>query len=418
LTPVRNNAAVMQDSPYSDYFTDENRSVDDTKAVYSMPSPDTQRLLLRLNNLGAQILRQDQSGLVFGALSERLDALEDTLNSPERHAISSHMTDSGLYMEDDDTPGPVNAPSAVSTLSLSLDGAIDGAMEKATYVQSIRKQRDQSRLLKDAQMVLQKVTRANTDLRTRFDEMRDLNDQYASQVEESAREALTMKSENEALKQDLAFDHSELLFLKLQLKALELQADGMMEGRDEDEEEQHQIPSIDYDIQRWKSDCEDVDARLRGRRQTHRVISSTPTKFLAEREDGKQRDDQGDWKLDMCKKHQGRVQSITIRRLSMGLDGAEDADQELEVADEEVFDSPSGGASSAQHMSYCEQGTQTEAKVMTDDAAMFDEAEGDVAVYSAESRDDSNAEQTPARTPWQFLWSELEAFAGMSMGDR
>ena len=80
LTPVRSpQGAMIQDSPYSDYFTDEARSVDGSvrdsnmhgKTGYSMPSPDTQRLLLRLNNLGAQILRQGDQGKELGNLNRK-----------------------------------------------------------------------------------------------------------------------------------------------------------------------------------------------------------------------------------------------------------------------------------------------------------------------------------------------------------
>ncbi|GAB7337060.1 hypothetical protein MBLNU457_g2468t1 [Dothideomycetes sp. NU457] len=357
LTPVRSpRGAMIHDSPYSDYFTDEARSVDGSlrdsnmhgKTGYSMPSPEAQRLLLRLNNLGAQILRQGDEGKELGNLNRKLDLLERALS--ETNAGESEvdrMRDSGLYMEDSlpdlfsadtTTSSPIKrSRTANSTMALTLDGAVDSAMDRATYVQTLRKSKDQGRLLDLAQDVLERITKANCDLQRRFEEMKELNDQYSLQAEDSAREALRLKSENESLKSTLAFDHSELLFLQLQLKAFEVQLDSQMINPDESAEQREHRLELEENMRRWKTDSDDVDARQRIRRQNHRVLSSSPMTIKAAREDGKDRDETGEWTLDMrSKKNQGRVHSITIRRFEgprLGLDGA--ADEEIRTDDEE-----------------------------------------------------------------------------------
>lgn len=57
---------------------------------------------------------------------------------------------------------------------------------------------------------------------------------------------------------DLSFDHSELLFLKLQLKALEVQSLPHLNLA--------QAHHLHEGVERWKLDWEDVDRRLRDRR--------------------------------------------------------------------------------------------------------------------------------------------------------
>ena len=508
LTPVRSpQGAMIQDSPYSDYFTDEARSVDGSvrdsnmhgKTGYSMPSPDTQRLLLRLNNLGAQILRQGDRGKELGNLNRKLDLLERALS--ERSASESEverMRDSGLYMEDSlpdlfstntsTTPSTQQPGITSSTMAFGLDGAVDSAMDRATYVQTLRKSKDQDRLLHSAQDVLERITKANSDLQKRFEEMKELNDQYAFQAEDSAREALTLKSENESLKSTLAFDHSELLFLKLQLKALEVQVDSQIMNPDEDQDEREHRLALEENMQRWKTDSDDVDARLRGRRQAHRVLSSSPMTINAAREDGRDRDETGDWTLDMrSKKHQGRVHSITIRRMEgygLGLDGA--ADEEIQTEDEDdqgegdttimnatdeeertpvdlnltmetrticnieptepakptafisttrtIFDVEPVEVRKAditiqKTRTLCdimpiEAGkakltvqTRTICDMEPVEATIIEEEVDDTAVYSSDEDEDQKEEPAKKRqTPWQFLWEELEALAGMNEG--
>jgi len=505
LTPVRSpQHAMIQDSPYSDYFTDEARSVDGSvrdsnmhgKSGYSMPSPETQRLLLRLNNLGAQILRQGDQGKELGNLNRKLDLLERALS--ERSASESEverMRDSGLYMEDSlpdlfttntSATADRQRPMATSSnMTFGIDGAVDSAMDRATYVQTLRKSKDQDRLLHSAQDVLGRITKANSDLQKRFEEMRELNDQYAYQAEDSAREALTLKSENDSLKSTLAFDHSELLFLKLQLKALEVQVDGQSMNPNEDEDEREHRLALEENMQRWKTDSDDVDARLRGRRQAHRVLSSSPMTINAAREDGRDRNETGDWTLDMrSKKHQGRVHSITIRRLEghgLGLDGA--ADEEIRTEDEEdqeegdttvmhvTEEELTGFNSTMETRTICDieptEPVKPAASTTTTTRTIFDvepveiiqgsvaiqksrtvcgivpaEAEkdkltvhtrticdmapveplteghsDDVAVYSDDDDEDQREEPTQKKqTPWQFLWEELEALAGMNEG--
>ncbi|TKX19660.1 hypothetical protein C1H76_8166 [Elsinoe australis] len=53
------------------------------KGSYDMPPPEVQRVLLRLNNLGAQVLRQRTTGNAFESIGEKLDELEQFLKGSE-----------------------------------------------------------------------------------------------------------------------------------------------------------------------------------------------------------------------------------------------------------------------------------------------------------------------------------------------
>ncbi|PSK40130.1 hypothetical protein B9Z65_8070 [Elsinoe australis] len=333
LTPLRSphhTSYLPHDSPFSDYFTDEARSISH-KSSYDMPPPEVQRVLLRLNNLGAQVLRQRTTGNAFESIGEKLDELERSLGGSDRSPRTHRMSDSGFVDDDNLSQSYHASPQVDGGRFQDFTSPTPNVRTKVPLEEEDEEEQayqiNRDRILTEAQAVLERVSKANIDLRERFEEMRELNDQHAFQVEESTREALTLRSENESLKSTLAFDHSELLFLKLQLKALEVQAG---EGDEDETEQEHDKRLVLEDaIDQWKSDWDDVDARQRGRRVKHRVMSSTPSALVRRREDGKSPDEEGDWKLDMTKKSKGRVQSITIRRFSQyGMDGTNDEREE------------------------------------------------------------------------------------------
>lgn len=348
------------ESPYSDYFTDENRSVDEI-GQYVSPSCESQKLLLRLNTLGADILRQDPSDSTTTSLGAKLDDLEAALNTPSQSRRSSHATDSGLGIQDihqehndtktpqtqaqdhNDRPATPHSHSISASTELRLPDAVKARL------------RNQDRLLREAQDVLNRVSKANDSLRKRYDEIRQIHDSTVAELEECGQELLEVKSENEALKADLGFDHSELLFMKLQLKALEIEADALQPHSNGQEVEKKRV-LLDDDIDRWKADWDDVDARLRARRERHKVVSTTPEK-LANIRETPQTEAQGNWRLDMCKKRQGRVQSITIKRFNAE-DKPDDDQDDLVMEDLPI-------APVMFKPIYCQRATQTEMPVLS-----------------------------------------------------
>ena len=164
------------------------------------------------------------------------------------------------------------------------------------------------------------------------------------QIEELTTQLMTVKSENDSLKQDLGFDHSELLFLKLQLQALEVQKENY---------DHHTHVLLAEDFAQWKADWDSVDARLRSRRQKRRVTSAD-IKDLPSLDNEKtiKPEDQGNWQLETRKQRHGRVHSITLKRV----DEPETQAEEGALIDSH-FDIP---ASPAIKTVYSEQSTQTE----------------------------------------------------------
>jgi len=83
-----------------------------------------------------------------------------------------------------------------------------------------------------------------------------------SLLDEANNKILSMSTENDQFRNDLSYNHSEILFLKLQLKALEVQASPVLD--------QSQDKSLLEGIERWKQDWKDVDRRFTGRRDAHK----------------------------------------------------------------------------------------------------------------------------------------------------
>ncbi|GAM84518.1 hypothetical protein ANO11243_025140 [Dothideomycetidae sp. 11243] len=437
ITPTTspNQMALLhpRDSPFSDYFTDEASS--SQKGSDAMPSPEIQQVLLRLNNLGAQMLRQHPSSDTCDAITAQLDQLETSVRGAVH--TSGHrrsMRDSGFI--DDYSESADHPPSPGATLDelappklVSQDSGHKSTSPILAHSEknsAAAAQRD--RLLKQAQTILERVSRANTDLRHRFDEMHQLNDQHAIQVEEATREALNLQSENEALKADLNFDHSELLYLKLQLKALEVQVDGLLNDDRESETTRQKLIILEDGMDQWKHVWDDVDARFRGRRVKHRVMSSSQSDLIRNREDGRSSDEQGDWSLDMSKKREGKVQSITISRVR----SSSSDNSHVEVTNGTGLESEDKGGEEgpwkvaiktvhSQEGSMVSIGTQTtktgQHAVRFSDVDTFYEQ---VAVVDDDDDDDDEeqaqtAEKTDRpKTPWQELMQSLAEFAGTS----
>lgn len=288
-----------------------------------MPSPEVQKALLRINDVGARLLRQRPTAHNFDAITAKIDQLEQAIGGPDRSPKAVRaMIDSG-YGDDFDT-GLINEHSP------TMDSHLFSPTKTSAHaVQPDRKEENTSGLvqavahrdglLAKAQSVLVRVTKVHDDLQRRFDEIRDLSERQADQIEEATSENLKLRSENEALKADLAFDHSELLYLQLQLKSLEVQADELYEEQyDEGDPQRERQVLLADGLDQWHGVWDDVNARQRGRRVTHRVTSSQtiPNEIIKRRHDGRSPDSQGDWKLDMSRKRDGQMQSITIRRFS------------------------------------------------------------------------------------------------------
>lgn len=442
LTPAKSivssrPGSKLQDSPFSDYFTDDGRSANEDG--YSAPSAETQQMLLRLNKLQSQLMRgvDGQSEReTLNIVGKKLDGIElelDSLHSQTR--MPPELEDSGLFLEEEEGEEEVDREDSgtPSGLGVQYDGANDDAFgEQPTKDQ---KRAEYDYLLVQAQQVLANVTKAQEKLKQRHAELRELNDAHTVEMDEKDREIEELKSENEAMQLDLNHDHSELLFLKLQFKALEVEFDAL-----DDEFPARPKPAqrkkLQVELDRWRSDWHDVDGRMK-RRRSHYGVVSPQSRRDSHAESGADANARGDdWQLETVTKGHGRVQSIVIRRTTsagypLGLDGADDIEDEPSTL---TAESPTAEetACSTPKPTYEDQSTQTasvpsawladdavddereEMPPLDDDCAITTSSEADETEYGNFVVDEEPVVRPSlAKSALQDLWEGLSSLAGM-----
>ncbi|KAK5112156.1 hypothetical protein LTR62_004499 [Meristemomyces frigidus] len=437
LTPAKQTTRLgdghfAHDSPFSDYFTDDARSIENISggAVYNAPSSQTQQMLVRMSKLQAQLMRAGEEGQdVLNIVGRKLNEIEsgiDALHSQTR--IGADMDDSGLFM-DDEEERDVSRPGSVGT-------AWRPRLEEIDVITPEERQAERDYQLVEAQRVLESVTRAQEELRQRHKELVELNNTHVEEIEDREQEMGRLRSENETLRADLQLDHSELLFMKLQIKALE-------EELDEEEENDSPVgkPSIRRprrdqilaDMNQWRNDWYNVAARFRRRRSKY---------GLDQHDDQVKADDDtpaiiaegGEWQLETIKRRGtggNRINSITSRRLSRTaqLDNTNNAEREPQVY--------STHASTIQPNLSRESGSST---VNEDDIGDEDgeDAASDYAITTSPSTPNSaspllapqdSVSNKPLQTQllpspaarsksaWKELWDGLSSFAGMASED-
>ena len=358
VTPAKSErpqSSMLHDSPFSDYFTDEARSTfqhtPERAAMYDEPSSEAQQLLVRLNNLQSTLMRGGSEREALNIVGRRMSLIELELNALHSQTrLPAELEDSGLFLDDDevemheiDRDNTPNGYTASVLPSAGLDGAFDHRDEME--LDWGRRPSQTDKLLLEARSTLDAVTKAQEQLRQRHEELRELNDNHVIQIEERDEELEKLRSENEALKSDLGFDHSELLFLKLQYKALEVDVDGA--ESDEDHEKQEKRGSLLDQLDRWRSDWHDVEDRFKRRRKRYGVLEKTGRGSIMENDTEVDSEERSDWELQTVKQGQGRVSSITIRRVSKtGIDWSEgeahdepESDSKLENSEKPVMSS-------------------------------------------------------------------------------
>lgn len=415
----------LQDSPFSDYFTDDGRS--QIEDGYSAPSPEAHQMLLRLNRLQSQLMRgadAESERETLNIVGNKLDSIELELNSLHSQTrMPPELEDSGLFMEEEEAGDETEKSVIPSGLGVQYDGANNDVFEEQPTKE--QKQAEYDYLLVQAQQVLSNVSKAQEKLKQRHAELREINDTHTIEMDEKDRHIEELKSENEAMQMDLSHDHSELLFLKLQYKALEVEVDAL----DDDapaRAQPAQRKKLQEEMDRWRSDWHDVDGRMKKRRSQYGVVSPQNRRD-SHAEGGAGRDD--DWKLETVKKGHGRVQSIVIRRTTsagypFGLDGADDSEDESKAVSTASTDETATTARPA----YADESTQTDSAPASERDSDFDDGESeeapplddDCAITTSSEADETEygdfEEKTtalPAKSAWQDLWDGLSSLAGM-----
>ncbi|MCJ1426223.1 hypothetical protein MMC29_004126 [Sticta canariensis] len=230
-------------SPSSDYFKQTAPST--TK----LSNPRAQ-LLERWQRVADQIASKRISWDVVIALNRNLDTAETIFSSraPLDESWKARLEDCGLSisnMADSESdvpfisnPKPQVANAPEDTETEEVDG--------------------ERRMPHTDEALLARFTQAVAQLRKRQRGYKHLHDMATQKSENEAKKIYQLRTQVDELEKDIADDESELSYLKLQLRIIEIQTLPYVPKDDQD--------SLAAGIQRWKLDWAEVDKRYRKRR--------------------------------------------------------------------------------------------------------------------------------------------------------
>ncbi|KAF2100107.1 hypothetical protein NA57DRAFT_56033 [Rhizodiscina lignyota] len=463
-SPSRPSTRGLVDSPFSDYYTDSSAfSPDPPPQFAQFASPAQRKLLTRLNRIGTQILKRTQSEDANSVLSRELDILESAVGAPiPRTREGDDVVDSALFMDEDDgdiessddeeEEGQEQGQGGQEEMTESRNGLgarMSSSPESELLDSPVEEQQHQEELehdmsgkvvmdAEDAHALVARVTKVASELRERFEETKHMNDLMVTKMETASNEVLHLRSENEALRADLSFDHSELLFLKLQLKAVELAIDAHADG---DKQFTNNLSkSLTDGIEKWKSDWQDVDLKFKARRAKYGMTeppeeqtSPSPKTF----------DEDGHIKMPevMKAKMPKKILSITRPHNTRSFtapppmqnqpptppltarDGESNGDEDEQAAileSQKALDSDAITTSDEEEeddMDDLSDGDEEEEEENDEDEDGDDDDDDDEASVDEEEDVDELEAAAPEKTPFQELWDSLTEFVGMARGD-
>lgn len=260
-------------SPCSDYAPDITFSLPDPFGPAANTSPAQRKLLSRLTRIGDQVLRRTLSDDASRVVDAELDAVEVTMQAPEvKSRESADIGDSALFMDDEDeevqdNDGSPDGRRILPTLLEMVEADTVGGAEQDSWKPSALTAKSEGtstnnisdKVARDAQAIVERVTTVARSLRESLNEVKHTNDLLAERIEVATTETSELQLENEALRADLASDHSELQFLKLKLKAVELRFGNMPPGSTAGRE-------LDSNLRQWMADWQATDVRFQARR--------------------------------------------------------------------------------------------------------------------------------------------------------
>ncbi|KAM3419185.1 hypothetical protein BST61_g5129 [Cercospora zeina] len=325
LTPAKTprRTSSLQQSPFSDYFSDDARSALNTNAP--APSIETKALLVKMNKLQSQLMR-DQSDKGHHAISvvgRKLAEIDAELESLHANAqLSIELDDSAVFMSGEKiavrTPQHSRGPSCHSCNSLDSSVASSKIFDEEGATTIKQYQAERTWYVGKTQELLEKLNTVQAELRQRHVDFAELHDRHYTVIEEKEAEIEQLRSENEGLRQDLGFEYSELLFLKLQMKSLEVDIDDLrnINNSQLSSEQRAKKNEILSEMDRWRtdSDWQDVEARFKRRRSKYGIPTSPVRKDSARANSDITPQDEIDWQLETVREDRGRITSLTIKR--------------------------------------------------------------------------------------------------------
>nr|POE96418.1 hypothetical protein CFP56_56468 [Quercus suber] len=448
-TPARSPEArrsnSLQASPFSDYFTDDERGRELGRIAYPAAKPDTRHIILRMQKLEAQLSREDKGADIFNVVSKKMSEIEDEVQILQLQSDPSlDVQDSELFMDDD---GASQQASEENDCRGDDRGHVDEAVEQPAEPHEAEQdtqpadvqgeEEEQERILAErqaehdfaileAQRILANVSKVQEQLRQRYAEFRELNYSSTVAIEEREQELEGLRSENERLRSDIGFDHSELLFLKLQFKALEVEVADLEGSKRISEMKRSRILR---EMKSWRTDWQAVEKKFKRRLSSYSVLSTEDSKDL--RSDSPVQhlayDEEDDWHLESVKKDvQGKVQSITIRRLpSLGQFPADQLSESIYLTHsightkEEVQGAPvkivRAAPPALPRRPTRERSTQTPPSSSSSSSTGQQQPESNSSLSTpAVNPDEPTKPQSQERSAWQDLWTGLSNLAGFA----
>ncbi|OQO12949.1 hypothetical protein B0A48_02413 [Cryoendolithus antarcticus] len=415
VTPAKGSRslAVLQDSPFSDYFTDDDAQ--STPARSGGQRGGAQEVLARMHRVQSHLLHEDGDGLA----SEKITSIVVRKLAEMENEIASLHSQSRIHAEDlfmDDEEEEEPRPRSQRALRSRPQSRDDETEDQQS---SWSQDSQHSSLLASAQAALQALTHAQEELKARHAELVALNADIAAGLEEKETQVEELRTENEALRSDLGFDHTDLLFLELQMRSLELAP----------LREEVETDRLDSVVETWRKDWGDVEARFKGRREKYGVRTPKRRDSATVEPRSEDGEDDGAWRIEVKKEGSQRVGSLTLRRVSDTSSQGENM-QHSESGGEPyspIFDPTSSQISDTLAQSlYASHGTQTSEASNVDSVPARDEAlrssprEGEVDGEEVRKltrvTSTKRSRRAPARkTPMQELWQSLSELAGVDV---
>jgi hypothetical protein len=395
-TPFRPPQArrILEPSPsFSNYFSDDDPSsprLETSSLNASMDAtPLQKKLLARLHEIGQQILRKDVDDHAR-VLNAGIDALNETLTAPDPQTRKpAEVEDSGLFMDDDDE--------------------IDDEVESASLEAELSLEREEAEKADDhtARAELnERLTQVVQDLQDRYEEVKvrgsslrstghfanrttqHINQLLVSHLETTENQISELTTENETLRREMSQADSDMLYLKMQLRALEVEAEPHLDTAAGAE--------LRQGIERWKEDWK--AARNQSPHPSRRQDSAIDGLGIDSTEDG--------FTATSANGSFGSPQSpktkLTITR--PGIISRHSSDPFVDV------DVPAANGTSKEAEEVAPTTHAINGVSPAPDAVV---KELQIELESLEASPQDSPRAIPSKTPWEELWDSLAALSGM-----
>lgn len=449
----------LHDSPFSDYFTDDNRSIDGMLSQLS-PGSEREHLLGRLRKLEGSLEHSGTDPQALYLIGRRMSEIEHDiamLHSQSRQP--PELEDSGLFMEDDleqeqegvDLEKELEKATAASEKAAqTMDEACDdnsgqiATVENETHTEKkdyVFSSVQYQSMLADSTEACKIVQHAYAEMQQRVDEfvsMRDrlvkdvrdraaqiyalnvekdrAHDQHTKQIRDKDTELAALKTENKYMMQDLKLDHGDFVLLDGQLRLLQNRLDELDDS----------APHIAPIVESMRADCRKAMDKALTKRTRYSDSRMQPLIQFDEHLK------LGGWNMEVIRDPSGRVDMMTLERMI-------DTDHDVpHMQISEVFATTTPRKS--KQLFYVNSGVQVETDVASDTAtdrsdddfdprdelrqiASEDAWGSECAITTSDEQDDTTNDDetmneiatrynTRRKSAWDELWEGLAGFAG------